>query len=116
MRIAAALAAVALLLAACAEPIPPEKIGYAGEWQAPGVVLVITPEGQVHYRRQQGNTHVNIDMPIQRFDGDDFIVGFGPFSTRFKVGKPPHVVDGKYYMEVDGRSLERVRAFGGTRA
>ena len=110
------LLAVALLLAACAEPIPPEKIGYAGEWRAPNVILVITPDGHVRYRREEGNSKVTIDMPIQRFEGDDFVVGVGPFNTKFVVSKPPHVVDGQYRMVVDGRELTRVRAFEGTRA
>jgi hypothetical protein len=115
MKLLAPLVTAAFLLAACAEPIPPEKIGYAGEWRADNVMLVITPAGQVHYRREEGNTKVNIDMPIQRFEGDNFVVGVGPFNTTFVVSKPPHVVDGQYRMVVDGRELTRVRAIGGTR-
>ena len=113
MKIAAPLFAAAALLAGCAEPIPPERIGYAGEWRSTDVVLVISPAGQVHYRREEGNTRVNIDMPIQRFEGDNFVVGVGPFNTTFVVTRPPHLVDGQYRMVVDGRELTRVRVFGG---
>ncbi|HUP96851.1 MAG TPA: hypothetical protein VM073_02855 [Usitatibacter sp.] len=116
MKILAPLLLAAALLSACAEPIPPEKIGYAGEWRAPNVSLIITPEGQVHYRREEGNTKVSIDLPIQRFEGDDFLVGVGPFTTKFVVSKPPFLVEGQYRMVVDGRELTRVRAFEGTRA
>lgn len=108
------LAILAILLASCAEPIPPDRIGYAGEWQGENVLLVIMPTGELHYRRQEGNTKVSIDAPIKKFEGDDFVVGFGPFTTTFKVSKPPQLVDGKYRMTVDGRELVRVRTFGGT--
>jgi len=105
---------LALWLAACSgAPLPADKLGYAGEWRSETVTLVITPDGSVHYRRQDQGTNVSIDAPIKRFEGNDFIVGFGPFNTKFVVSKPPQMVDGQFKMTVDGRELLRVRAFGG---
>jgi hypothetical protein len=117
MKKAAALLllAIAALLAACAEPIPPDKLAYAGEWRGDNVQLVITLEGSVAYKRRNGNASVSINAPIQRFQGNDFVVGLGPFSTTFVVSQPPRLVDGQYRMTVDGVELTRVRAFEGTR-
>lgn len=113
--IAALLVSIALLLAGCSEPIPPEKVGYAGEWRGENVVLVITLEGAVQYERRSGSSKVSVNAPIQRFVGDDFVVGIGPFSTTFVVSRPPHLVDGQYRMVVDGVELTRTHAFEGTR-
>ena len=110
---------VAVLLAACSgQPLPPDRLGYAGEWQSETVQLVITPDGNVHYRRveKDPNVNVSIDAPIKKFEGNDFLVGLGPFTTRFVVSKPPALVDGKFKMTVDGRELVRTRAFGGQEA
>lgn len=118
MRVVLALL-VALLLAACSgQPLPADKLGYAGEWQSETVQLVITPDGNVHYRRveKDPNVNVSIDAPIKKFEGNDFIVGMGPFTTRFVVSRPPAFVDGKYKMTVDGRELVRTRSFGGQQA
>lgn len=35
------VAAIGLLLAACAKPLPPERLAYAGEWSGPGITLHI---------------------------------------------------------------------------
>jgi hypothetical protein len=115
MRLALCLL-VALLLAACSgQPLPADKLGYAGEWRSETVQLVITPDGNVHYRRveKDPNVNVSIDAPIKRFEGNDFYVGVGPFTTKFVVAKPPTLVDGQYKMTVDGRELTRTRSFGG---
>ena len=102
-----------VLLAACSgQPLPADKQAYAGQWESDTVLLVITPNGEVHYRRQDGNNKVNIDAPIKEFQGNNFVVGIGPFTTTFVVSKPPALVDGKYRMTVDGRELQRTRGFG----
>ena len=113
--IAALLLSTALLLAGCSEPIAPEKVAYAGEWRGENVQLVITLEGAVQYERRSGASKVSVNAPIQRFEGDNFVVGVGPFNTTFVVSKPPHLVDGQYRMVVDGVELTRTRAIGGTR-
>ena len=79
------------------------------------MTLLITPEGRVEYERRDGGNKVSVKAPIQRFEGDDFVVGVGPFNTRFVVSRAPHLVEGQYRMVVDGIELTRVRAFEGTR-
>ncbi len=118
MRAAAAvLLATALLLpVACSQPIPPEKLSYAGEWRAAHMRLLITPQGRVDYERRHDGSSKSVKAPIQRFEGDDFIVGIGPLSTRFVVSAPPHLEAGRWKMTVDGVELTRVMAYEGTRA
>jgi hypothetical protein len=108
----ALLAACALLLAACSEPLPKDRLGYAGEWQAPGVYLLITPDGRCEYQRKSGSSNVSIQAPIKRFEGDNFVVGVGFLTTTFVVSKPPASDDGKWKMTVDGVELTRTSAFG----
>jgi hypothetical protein len=115
--IAAALAAFALLVAGCSEPVPAAKVAYAGEWRAPQMRLLITPDGRCEYnRRHEGGNSTSINAPIQRFEGDNFVVGVGPFSTTFVVSRPPHLDDGQWKMTVDGVELTRVSAADEVRA
>lgn len=106
MRITTALA-TCVLLAGCAQPLPPDRADYAGDWRGNGVSLLITDDGNVVYHRQEGSSTVSIDAPLKGFDGDDFRVGIGPLVTRFDVGQPPTEADGEWTMEVDGRMLRR---------
>ena len=109
MRVLLPIVTVLLVavLTACAKPLPPDKVEYAGDWRGSGVSLLITPEGQVVYHRQEGGSTVSLDAPLKAFDGDDFEVGIGPLVTRFDVGQPPTEADGEWTMEVDGRMLRR---------
>ena len=109
MRILLPIVSVLLvaMLSACAKPLPADRADYAGDWRGNGVSLLITPEGQVVYHRQEGGSTVSIDAPLKAFDGDDFEVGVGPLVTRFYVGQPPTESDGEWTMEVDGRMLRR---------
>ena len=110
------LATCALLLAACSEPLPKARLGYAGEWRADRVYLLITPDGRCEYKRQREGGNVSIEAPIKGFEGDNFVVGVGPFTTTFVVSKPPRLEDGKWKMTVDGIELTRVFAFGEVQA
>lgn len=98
-----------LLLVACAEPLPPERMNYVGEWRGPGIYLVITSDGSVGYERHHKGAKTEINAPLQEFDGNDFIVGLGFFNTRFEVTKPPYQDDGIWRMTVDGVELQRMR-------
>lgn len=117
-RIALAfVASCALLLAACSDPLPQGRLGYAGEWRAPGVYLLVTPEGRVDYQRRRGTGNVSIQAPIKAFEGDNFVVGIGPFTTTFVVSQPPRMgEDGKWRMTIDGVELTRTSAAGEVQA
>jgi hypothetical protein len=103
---------IAVLLVACAKPLPADKSNYAGEWQGGPISLVITPEGRAVYERKEGGMSKRIDAPIKEFKGDDFVVGVGFVSTEFAVSAPPHESDGAWKMTVDG--VELTRRPGGT--
>ena len=106
MRLALA-ALVALLLAACSQPLPQDKLAYAGSWRGTGMTLDISTGGEVRYRRVKGNSTTSVDAPIKVFHGDDFEVGIGPLTTRFVVSKPPTLDGGHWTMTVDGVVLSR---------
>ncbi|MEM0514479.1 hypothetical protein WCN91_03345 [Pseudoalteromonas sp. YIC-827] len=91
-----------LTLCGCSKPIPRERVDYIGYWQGVNMELYIHPDGAVSYVRQDGNTSKSINASIQEFEGDDFIVGFGFFNTRFAVTQAPQEIDGQYQMVVDG--------------
>ena len=98
----------ALLLAGCSEPIPLDRMAYAGDWRGPDMRLLITPDGRCEYsRRKEGGATSSIKAPIVRFDGDDFVVGVGVLTTTFVVSKPPRLVEGQWRMTVDGVELIR---------
>ena len=111
----ATLAAVALLVS-CAQPVPPARAAYVGDWRGENMQLLISAGGQVHYFRQRGSSRTTVDMPIQAFEGDDIIVGFGPFKTRFVVSKPPRRDGNVFKMTVDGVELVRGLVVGDTQA
>jgi hypothetical protein len=110
-RIAWAVVSAALLLAACANPVPPEKSAYVGQWNAPGMSLLITQDGSVDYKRVKGGVNTSITAPLKKFEGDNFIVGVGLWTTTFVVSKPPSEAAGRWKMTVDG--VELIRAATG---
>jgi hypothetical protein len=103
-------AVLALLLAACAEPVPPARESFLGEWRSTEkeMYLLILADGTVRYRRLKRGAKVEITGPLRAWHGNDFEVGFGPFSTRFEVSAPPHEDGGRWTMTVDGVELTRV--------
>lgn len=97
-----------VLLTGCSEPLPPDKSAYAGQWRAANTTILITEAGRVEYvTRRDNGLHKSIKAPLQRFEGDNFIVGVGPFKTTFMVSRPPHQRDGEWKMTVDGVELTR---------
>jgi hypothetical protein len=90
--------------------IPAEKKDYVGDWAAAGHVLSIVPSGKVHYQahevRNEGGTNVahtdTLDLPLQKFDGDDFLIGAMSWSMTFHVTRPPHLEDKIWRMTLDG--------------
>jgi hypothetical protein len=100
-------ATLVLLLAACAKPLPPEKAAYAGTWEAPQISLVIGQDGRVAYKHQDGNVNKSVEAPLQKFEGDNFVVGVGSLTTTFVVSVPPHQEADDWKMTVDGVVLTR---------
>ncbi len=103
-----AAAALAALLAACGAPVPAAKAAYVGAWRSDRMQLLITADGYVRYERRNGNGRTSINAPIQRFDGDNFVVGVGFMHTTFVVSRPPHRDGSRWKMTVDGVELVRV--------
>ena len=82
--------------------IPAGKADYVGQWRAPGHILLIAADGKVHYERSLGNFSTKLDLPVQKFEGDDFVVGALFWGTTFHVIKPPFHDDTGWHMEADG--------------
>jgi hypothetical protein len=90
--------------------IPAEKKDYVGDWTAPGHILSIASSGKVHYEvhevRNEGGTNVahtdTLDLPFQKFEGDDFLIGAKHWSKTFQVTLPPHLQDKTWRMTLGG--------------
>jgi hypothetical protein len=67
--------------------------------------LFILSDGTVDYKRLKSSGTTSVNGSLKEFRGDDFVVGFGPVVTTFKVSEPPHEVGGKWQMVVDGVRL-----------
>jgi hypothetical protein len=108
VRIAPAALAAALL-GGCGQPVPSDKARYVGEWRAnkPAMYLLINQDGSIKYKRSEGRTSTFIEAPIRSFEGDDFHVGVGPFTTRFVVGTAPYQDKEGWKMVVDDVELLR---------
>jgi hypothetical protein len=98
---------LALLLAACGQPVPAEKADYVGDWRAKDMRLLITRDGRVEYSRKNGDNTTRVNAPLQGFDGDNFVAGVGFLRTTFVVSKPPYRVGAAWKMVVDGVELTR---------
>jgi hypothetical protein len=97
------------MLSACTGiPLPEDKRSYAGRWTNETVTLAIGEDGSVAYARREGSSRTTLNAPIQRFENEDFVVGILSFTTTFDVTEPPHEVDGKWVMTVDGVTLTRM--------
>jgi hypothetical protein len=103
----AALIAALLALSACGQPVPEDKAAYVGEWRAQTMSLLLRQDGKVLYKRVKGGFTTSINAPLQRFEGDNFVVGIPFISTTFEVSKPPYQEAGTWKMVVDGVELTR---------
>ncbi len=106
-RLTALALATALLVGCKGQPLPPDKLDYAGHWSGSGIELVIGLDGGVAYERASGTGRVQITGPIQGFEGDDFVVGVMTIKTTFDVTVPPTQQQGTWTMTVDGVVLTR---------
>lgn len=97
-----------LALSACGIEVPQDKADYVGRWQGTGMTLWISAQGRIEYERADGSVSTSVSGPLKAFDGDDFEVGIGWMSTRFKVSTLPHRDGGQWKMVVDDIELTRV--------
>jgi hypothetical protein len=82
--------------------VPADKGDYVGAWTAPNHRLTIASSGDIHYERHEGGVNVTLDLPIQKFAGDDFVAGALFWATTFHVTAPPHLEDKVWRMTSDG--------------
>lgn len=106
--LAAMLAACLLPPAAHAGPVPADKMAYVGDWQGKDMRIQLDKEGKVKYKRDRPGKKLDLSLDLQGFSGDNFEVGVPFVRSTFVVSKPPHKVDGKWKMTVDGVELTRV--------
>ncbi|MCP3907753.1 MAG: hypothetical protein GY712_07020 [Oceanicoccus sp.] len=99
---------VAFLLTACAEPLPENKLHYAGDWQSKEMALLILEDGSVAYKRLKDGATTSVNGPLKEFIGDDFVVGVSFLTTAFDVSEPPHEEKGVWRMTVDDVQLTKV--------
>jgi hypothetical protein len=109
MRKSALTFFLAVLLAGCGKPVPPEKSAYVGEWQSPQMAIHITQDGSVAYKRLKAGLTTSINAPLKGFVGNNFTVGVGPMETTFEVSSTPHQADGVWKMTIDGVELHKVQ-------
>jgi len=73
------------------------------------MTVLITQDGSVAYKRIKGGATTSVDGPLQRFEGDNFVVGVWFMTTTFAVSKPPFQEANKWKMVVDGVELTRAQ-------
>lgn len=102
---------VLLTLASCGLKgikVPADKKDYVGVWTSQDVMLSISEGGKVSYKKENGGTSTEINAPIQKFEGDNFVVGALGINTTFVVSETPHQDStGVWKMTVDGIELSR---------
>jgi hypothetical protein len=96
-----------LAMTGCGKPVPADKAAFVGEWQAKNMYLLITQDGTIQYKRQEGNTSTSINGPLKGFVGNNFETGVGPLTTTFVVTRAPFQEEGKWKMVVDGVELSK---------
>ena len=89
--------------------IPDDKKEYVGFWTSSEMTLQISQGGQVDYKRMTGGGSKSINAPIQKFEGNNFVVGALGINTTFVVSETPHQDStGVWRMTVDGIELRRM--------
>ncbi len=69
--------------------------------------LLITQDGSVAYERFKGGVKTSVNAPLKKFEGDNFVVGMGMWTTTFVLSKPPQQDGRRWKMTVDGVELTR---------
>lgn len=87
--------------------VPADKKDYVGTWQSDEIRITIEQGGQVTYEKHSGSTTTSVSGPIQKFEGNNFVVGALGFNTTFVISKVPHEENGSWKMTMDGQELTR---------
>ena len=88
--------------------VPADKLDYVGLWTSLEVRLFIHANGRVEYEKNTGGSKKSISAPIQKFEGNNFVVGALGINTTFVVSETPHRdSSGVWKMTVDGVELTR---------
>ncbi len=94
-----------------ASALASSRAAYVGQWSGPDVSLSISPEGEVHYKRERksGGTSTNktITGSIKAFQGAHLKVA-ALITVTLEVQAPPHEVDGVWKMTAEGDELTRL--------
>lgn len=86
--------------------IPEDKKDYIGTWTNDKVSLTISESGRVDYKKQSSAaTSTSVNGPIQKFEGNNFIVGALGINTTFVVTSLPHQEAGVIKMTIDDEEL-----------
>jgi hypothetical protein len=67
--LAALVLAASLILSACGQAVPQDKVAYVGEWHAETMNLTLTQDGAVVYKRVKGNVITSINGPLRTDPG-----------------------------------------------
>lgn len=103
------LAAVALcLLASCMAPVPPDKLDYVGMWQGKGMSLAINADGRIGYRTCRSWFCTVIEAESFSFTPTGLRFGFLLLRWNLRVDRPPHRLNGRWTMTIDGVDLVRL--------
>jgi hypothetical protein len=88
--------------------VPADKQDYVGLWTSSEIMLSISAGGRVEYEKRSGGSKKTISAPIQKFEGNNFVVGALGINTTFVVSDPPHQDStGAWKMTVDGNELTK---------
>lgn len=88
-------------------PVPADKKDYIGYWSGDNITLSIDESGKVEYKKTEGNSSTSVNGPIQKFEGNNFVVGALGINTTFVVSATPHEDAGVWKMTVDNVELTK---------
>lgn len=86
-------------------PVPERFQSLVGTWKTFGTSLSIYQEGYIKYASKNGQMPIEIRGPITKWTDQGFISGAIILTQEFKVTTPPHQVEGKWEMVVNGERL-----------
>lgn len=94
-------------LASCGIALPESEMELAGRWGNHQVELNIYANGRVEYYINKGASNYSLEAPLQEVEGDVLKVGLGSLVKKIHIDRRPWEEEGKTWMVVDGRKLQR---------